>query len=82
MWFVVIGTLLAILKLLDIGPPAHWDWWWVLLPYVGAPIWWAWADASGFTKRREMEKLELRKAARREKHLHDMGMDVRGRRGK
>jgi len=82
MWFVVIGTLLAILKFLEVGPFANLGWLWVLLPFPCAMVWWWWADVSGFTKRREMEKMEAKKAARREKHLQDLGLDIRGRRGK
>jgi small Trp-rich protein len=79
MWFVVIGTLLTLLKAFDVAL-VETSWLWVLSPFVGAVVWWWWADMSGYTKRRAMDKMELRKEERRRKHLVDMGMDERGRR--
>ncbi|WP_077035706.1 TIGR04438 family Trp-rich protein [Pelomonas sp. KK5] len=73
MWFVGLGVLLLVLKLLAIGPVAGWAWWWVLSPFAGALVWWAWADASGYTKRREMDKMEDRKEARRQKAMQALG---------
>jgi small Trp-rich protein len=54
MWFIVIGVLLILLKLGDVGMVAAWTWWAVLTPFGLAVLWWAYADASGLTKRREM----------------------------
>ena len=39
----------------------------VLSPFALAVLWWWWADASGYTKRVEIEKMEARKQARIEK---------------
>ena len=75
MWFVVLGILLIALKLADIGIVAAWSWWVVLSPFAGAFAWWMYADASGLTKRREMDKLEDRKAERRRKNMEAMGID-------
>jgi hypothetical protein len=36
--------------------------------------WWAWADASGYTKRKEIEKMEKRKQDRIDKQRDAMGM--------
>jgi|GEM_PF-212830 small Trp-rich protein len=77
MVFVLLGVALVIMKLLDFGPAAVWPWWWVLSPFAGAVIWWAWADMSGYTKRREMDKMEDRKTARRRKALSALGLDYR-----
>ena len=79
MWFVAIGTVLLVLKAFDIAL-VQTSWLWVLLPFALAAAWWAFADMSGYTKRRAMDKMEERKAARRRKNLVDMGMDERGRR--
>lgn len=81
MWLVVLGTLLTLLKLFDIAL-VETSWLWVLSPFAGAVAWWAWADATGYTKRRAMDKMDAKKEARRRKHLGDMGMDERGRRMK
>lgn len=75
MAFVVLGVLLIALKLAEVGMVAVWSWWWVLSPFACAAVWWAYADASGYTKRREMDKLEDRKLERRRKNLEAMGID-------
>ena len=74
MWFVVLGVLLIALKLAEIGFVAVWSWWAVLSPFAAALVWWAYADAGGLTKKREMDKLEDKKAARRRKHMEAMGI--------
>jgi small Trp-rich protein len=75
MWFIVLGVLLIALKLGDISVVAAWSWWVVLAPFAVAAAWWAYADASGLTKRREMDKLEDRKLERRRRSLEALGID-------
>ena len=77
MAFVVLGVLLVALKLLDIGAPGVWPWWWILSPFAAAVVWWAWADMSGFTQRAEMDKMEEKKLARRRNALNALGIDPR-----
>ena len=38
---------------------------WLLLPFGGAVVWWTFADNSGLTQRRAVEKMERRKVERR-----------------
>jgi len=64
MYALLLGVLFISLKLFEIGPVAEWAWWWVLSPLPVAVVWWAWADASGYTKRKEMEKMDRRKRER------------------
>lgn len=80
MVFIVIGVLLIGLKVAEIGPVGVWSWWWVLSPFALAAVWWQFADATGLTKKREMDKMEERKAERRKKNFNNLGMDERGRR--
>ena len=86
MWFVILGVLLIILNLVGIGPPANWTWnllgdlWKFVLPFLMAIAWWAWADASGYNKRREIEKMEEKKQNRRKQNLESLGLDQRSRR--
>jgi len=47
------------------------------VPFVLALLWWIWADKSGLDKRREMEKMELRKENRRRENLERMGLNFR-----
>lgn len=61
MYLLGIGIILLLLKFFEIGPVAAWSWWWVLSPFAGAAFWWAWADWSGYTKRKAMERHEQRK---------------------
>lgn len=82
MYGVVIGVLLVVLKLADVDPVAGWSWWWVVAPLGLAVLWWEYADRSGLTKRREIDKMEDRKKMRRAENMAALGMDERGRRGK
>jgi small Trp-rich protein len=75
MYLVLVGTLLMVLKWLEIDPVAGWSWWWVLSPFAGAFVWWRWADATGWTKRREMDKMDDRKEQRRRKAFEALGID-------
>lgn len=77
MWFVISGVLLIALKLADAGPVGAWSWWVVLSPFALATAWWWWADFTGYTKRREMDKMDARKLARRRKSLEALGLDPR-----
>jgi small Trp-rich protein len=64
MYFLGIGLVLLLLKYLAIGPVAEWSWWWVLAPFALAVVWWAWADASGYTRRQAMAREDKRRQAR------------------
>lgn len=74
MAFVVIGVALAVLRLLELGPVGQLSWGWVLLPFGLAVAWWAWSDATGLTRRREMARMDERKQARRRKHIDALGL--------
>ena len=82
MYLLCLGILLMLMKYLEYGPVAEWSWWWELSPFALAVAWWAWADATGYNKRREMEKMERRRQARREQNLVALGMDKQARRAK
>lgn len=74
MLFLLLGVVGLVLKYLEIGPVAAWSWWVVLSPFALAVAWWAWADKSGYTKKREMDKMDRRKTERIEKQRVAMGM--------
>jgi small Trp-rich protein len=67
MYLLGIGIILLAMKYLEFGPVAAWSWWIVLTPFALAVAWWAWADASGYTKRKATEKENARKQARIDK---------------
>lgn len=64
MLFLIVGLLLVTLKLLGVAPVDTYSWLHVLAPFGLAVIWWTWADASGYTKRKEMEKMDAVKEER------------------
>jgi small Trp-rich protein len=74
MWFVLVGVLMLVLRFLDVEPVASLSAWWVALPFALAVAWWQFSDASGLTRKREMDKLDARKAERRERNMVAMGM--------
>lgn len=77
MAFLLLGVILLGLKLAEFGPVALWSWWWVLTPFALAVAWWTFADSSGLTKRREMEKMETSKSDRRQRNLEALGLGQR-----
>ena len=74
MYLLLIGLLGLVLKYLEIGPVAALSWWVLLIPFALAVAWWAWADSTGYTKKKEMDKMDLRKQERIEKQRAAMGM--------
>jgi len=78
MYFLGLGVILLFLKYIEYGAVAAWSWWVVLAPFGLAVAWWAWADASGYTKRKAVEKEYARKEERIEKSRVAMGMGTKG----
>ena len=74
MFFLLIGIAGILLKYLEVAPVAALAWWIVLSPFGLAVLWWWWADASGYTKRKEMNKMEKRRQVRIDKQRDAMGM--------
>ncbi|MDR7308501.1 TIGR04438 family Trp-rich protein [Rhodoferax saidenbachensis] len=73
MYFLGIGLLLMVLKYMEIGPVATWSWLIVLAPFGLAMAWWAWADGTGYTKRKAVERENARKQARIDKNRQAIG---------
>ena len=74
MLFLLIGVALLVMKIMEIGPVAAWAWWWVLSPFGLAALWWWWADASGYTKRKAVQRENERKQARIDKNRENIGL--------
>ena len=72
MVLVVVGVVLLALKLLELGPVAAWPLWGVLLPFGLAVVWWAFADRTGYYKRREMRKMDAKAQERRARNLESL----------
>ncbi len=77
MYFLGLGIVLLLLKWQEIGLVAEWSWWTVLAPFALAVVWWTWADWSGYTKRKAMERDDQRKQNRINRHLEAIGQKPR-----
>ena len=86
MFFILVGVVLIVLNLLNVGIVGTWSWklgddfWKFALPFGLAFCWWLWSDKSGLNKRREMDRMEKKKQDRRKENLAALGMDTRARR--
>lgn len=57
--FIVLGVILLLLWILDIGPVGSWKWYTVLSPFVVAFIWWeVIAPMIGWDKRQAAKKMK------------------------
>jgi small Trp-rich protein len=79
MFFVIVGVILIVMNLLGVGFAANWTWtlggdlWKFAAPFVLATLWWAYADMSGLNKRREMDKMDAKRQARRDDNMAALG---------
>lgn len=65
MFFLILGIVLMALKFMQVWPVAMWSWYVVLAPFALAVAWWTWADWSGYTRQKMMEREGRKRAARR-----------------
>lgn len=80
MWFLMIGLAMLVGWYLEIGFLGTLAWWWVALPFAAAVAWWSWADSSGYSKRKAMERFDRRKEERIAKQKEALGTLPRHRR--
>lgn len=73
MYLLGLGLVLLVMKYLEIGLVAAWDWWVVLLPFGLTILWWAWADASGYTKKKAMARENAKRQERIDRNRESMG---------
>jgi small Trp-rich protein len=65
MWLVLVGLILLVSKLLEIGPLVDLSWFWVLLPFVVALVWWeVFERRLGLDKKKAFDELEQAKKER------------------
>ncbi|MCC2676235.1 MAG: hypothetical protein K0R89_788 [Ramlibacter sp.] len=79
MLFLGLGIILLAMKYLEFGPVAEWSWWGVLSPFALAVVWWTWADWSGYTKKKAMDRENARKQARIDKSREQLGLGIKKR---
>jgi small Trp-rich protein len=72
MYLLLLGVVLLVMKLAQLGPVADLSWWWVLAPFPMVPVWWAISDATGLTRMLVDAREERRRIARKRKHLHNL----------
>jgi len=73
MYFLGLGLIFLAMKYLEIDPVAQWSWLVVFAPFGLAVAWWSWADASGYTKKKAMQKMEQRRIDRINKSKDAIG---------
>ncbi len=73
MYFLGIGIVLLAMWYLEIGPVASWPWYVIAIPWGLAVAWWWWADATGYTKRKAMEREDARRQLRIDKNKEAIG---------
>jgi small Trp-rich protein len=72
MWMLWLGLVLLILKLLEIGPVETLSWWWVVLPFIGALIWFELFEKRlGLDKKKAFDELDRAKQERIKKTMAD-----------
>lgn len=74
MIFLGLGVVLLALKLLEMTVVATWPWWVILSPFGLAVVWWTWADMSGYTKKKAVERENDRKQARIDRNREQLGL--------
>lgn len=80
MLFLVLGLAMLAMKWLEFGPVATWSWLVVMSPFGLAVAWWAWADNTGYTKRKAMEREQARTKARIDRNRENIGTLSKSRR--
>ena len=74
MYFLLLGIVLLVMWYAEIGPVAAWPWYFVFAPFALAVIWWWWADMTGYSKRKVIERENEKKKARIDKSREAMGI--------
>ncbi|MDO8252099.1 MAG: TIGR04438 family Trp-rich protein [Rhodoferax sp.] len=73
MYLLGLGLVLGVMKYLEMGPVATWDWWVIAVPFGLAVLWWTWSDSSGYTKKKAMERENVRRQARIDRNHEALG---------
>lgn len=65
MWMLWVGLVMLLAKLAEIGPFAELSWWWVVLPFIGALIWFELFERRlGLDKKKAFDELDRAKQER------------------
>ena len=86
MWLLSLAALLAVLKTLahlevaDIAGISSMSWWWVIGTFAASAAWFAYADYSGLSSRKAMERMDARKQARLDQQRAALGLKAKRKR--
>jgi small Trp-rich protein len=70
MWMLWVGLVMLLLKLADVGPFVDLSWWWVVLPFIGALIWFELFERRlGLDKKAAFDELDRAKQDRIKKAM-------------
>ena len=65
MWLVWFALVFLLLRWFEIGPVATVSWWWVVLPFALAFVWFEFIEKNlGLEKKKAMDEMEAQKKAR------------------
>jgi small Trp-rich protein len=86
MYLLGLGVALLLMKYLEFGPVAKWDWadqWYLFAaPFALTVLWWAYVDWSGYDKKKAQEKMDQKKQDRLQKNRVALGTDKKRGSGK
>jgi small Trp-rich protein len=86
MYLLLLGVALLLMKYLEIGPVAKWDWadqWYLFAaPFALTVLWWAYVDWSGFAKKKAQKDMDQKKQDRLQKNRVALGTDKKRGSGK
>jgi small Trp-rich protein len=81
MYSLGLGLVLLLLKYLEIGPVGRLDWlehWYIFAgPFILTFAWWTYADWSGYSKKKAMQKMDLRAKDRLNKNREALGLGTK-----
>jgi small Trp-rich protein len=65
MWFLWLGVVLVILKVLEISVFANWSWWWIAAVFALALFWFEVVERRlGLDKKKAFDEMEAHKKRR------------------
>jgi small Trp-rich protein len=81
MWLLMVGVVLMALKLLEIGVVEELSWWWIVLPFGLAYLWFELIERRfGWDKKKAFDDMEAAKKERIARALEADKTRGRGRR--
>jgi small Trp-rich protein len=81
MWLLMVGVVLMALKLLEIGVVEELSWWWIVLPFGLAYLWFELIEQRfGWDKKKAFDDMEAAKKERIARALEADKSRGRGRR--